>query len=174
MERYLWEILAFLFLLSGSVYTRFRITSNRAEEERAKLLASSALKRLADQAAYAKYEGSDDPYVSMTQLRDDVLRDEFSATRRKKLWERVKRKVENNSNVRPMVRESRAGDVGRVWEWVGAVGAIEDSGRRDSGRLSLGSKESPSMSEIGASSSERANRRPKGPVKWEDEGRPIY
>lgn len=61
----------------------------------------------------------------MAQLRDDVLRDEFSASRRKALWEKVQKKVEANSNVRPMVREGRTGDVGRVWEWVGAVGAIE-------------------------------------------------
>lgn len=66
-------------------------------------------------------------YMSMAQLRDDVLRDEFSATRRKKLWERVQKKVEGNSNVRPMVREGRTGDVGRVWEWIGAVGAIEST-----------------------------------------------
>ena len=79
----------------------------------------------------------------MAQLRDDVLRDEFSAARRKKLWEKVQKKVESNSNVRPMVREGRTGDVGRVWEWIGAVGAIDNtpySDRRKSGgfRDSLG------------------------------------
>jgi hypothetical protein len=64
----------------------------------------------------------------MAQLRDDVLRDEFSAPRRARLWEKVQKKVEANSNVRPMVRESATGDVGRVWEWVGAVGAaVENS-----------------------------------------------
>jgi hypothetical protein len=79
----------------------------------------------------------------MAQLRDDVLRDEFSASRRTKLWEKVQKKVESNSNVRPMVREGRTGDVGRVWEWIGAVGAIEGtpySEKRKSGgfRDSLG------------------------------------
>jgi len=82
----------------------------------------------------------------MAQLRDDVLRDEFSASRRKKLWEKVQKKVEANSNVRPMVREGRTGDVGRVWEWIGAPAAIENSpyadkvDRRKSGgfRSSLG------------------------------------
>ena len=115
----------------------------------------------------------------MAQLRDDVLRDEFSATRRKKLWDRVKKKVENNSNVRPMVRESKTGDVSRVWEWVGAVAAIEDGGRRESGRressrLSLGLKESPSMSELRDPGAESVPGRPRDTVKWEDEGRPIY
>ena len=85
-------------------------------------------------------------YISVAQLRDDVLRDEFSATRRKALWERVQKKVERNANVRPMVREGRSGDVGRVWEWVGAVGMLEGTpgsagNRRRSGgrpRVSFG------------------------------------
>lgn len=75
-------------------------------------------------------------YISMAQLRDDVLRDEFSSSRRAKLWQKVQKKVESNSNVRPMVREGRTGDVGRVWEWIGAVGAIDNtpySDRRKSG-----------------------------------------
>ena len=63
----------------------------------------------------------------MGQLRDDILRNEFSASRRQKLWEKVQKKVEQNSNVRPMVRESRTGEVSRVWEWIGALGATESS-----------------------------------------------
>jgi hypothetical protein len=82
----------------------------------------------------------------MAQLRDDVLRDEFSASRRTKLWEKVQKKVETNSNVRSSVRADSNGDVGRVWQWIGAVGAIENSpyadrvDRRKSGgfRSSLG------------------------------------
>ncbi|KAI9704554.1 MAG: inner nuclear membrane protein enriched at telomere/subtelomere region [Bogoriella megaspora] len=178
LVRHLYEIITFLFIISGSLYTRWRIVSNRRDEERAKLLASSALGRLADQAAWARTGDGDEAYISMAQLRDDVLRDEFSATRRRKLWDRVTKKVENNSNVRPMVRESRTGDVSRVWEWVGAVGALEDSGRRESGRrdssrLSLGLRESPSMSEI-KDEAVASDGKIKGFVKWEDGGRPIY
>ena len=74
----------------------------------------------------------------MGQLRDDILRDEFSAKRRQKLWQRVQKKVEQNSNVRPSVRETRTGDVSRVWEWVGAVGAIEGGGvKKEQGREML-------------------------------------
>lgn len=83
----------------------------------------------------------------MGHLRDDVLRDEFSASRRTKIWERVQGKVEGNMNVRPAVREGRHGDVSRVWEWTGAVVPIEDGGygsgsgtggRRITGRYSMG------------------------------------
>ncbi|KAK1088347.1 inner nuclear membrane protein enriched at telomere/subtelomere region [Friedmanniomyces endolithicus] len=106
-----------------------------------------ALERLSQQAALHAWdpEAYAENYVSVAQLRDDVLRDEFSAGRRKALWEKVQRKVEGNSNVRPMVREGRSGDVGRVWEWVGAVGLIEGASapstvdRRKSGnRVSFG------------------------------------
>lgn len=114
---------------------------------RAKQLAGLALRKLNEQASLHAQDPAawGESYISMAQLRDDVLRDEFSAARRKKLWEKVQKKVEANSNVRPMVREGRTGDVGRVWEWIGAVGAIESpyaADRRKSGggfRDSLGS-----------------------------------
>lgn len=105
----------------------------------------------------------------MGHLRDDVLREEFSATRRGKLWEKVQKKVEGNSNVRPMVREGRHGDVSRVWEWVGAVRAIEDGGsgnRRDSSRLSLGPIVGSSPVTEGQSEISEVRN-------WE-ESRPIY
>lgn len=84
-------------------------------------------------------------YISVAHLRDDVLRDEFRSDKRNKLWEKVQKKVEGNANVRPMVREARSGDVARVWEWVGAVGLLENSPgedgggarRRKSGRVSF-------------------------------------
>jgi hypothetical protein len=133
---------------TSALYTRRRITGSRDTETQAKQLAGLALQKLNEQASLHAQDPDiwQDSYISMAQLRDDVLRDEFSASRRKKLWEKVQKKVEANSNVRPMVRESRAGDVGRVWEWIGAVGAIGDSpyvdkvDRRKSGgfRSSLG------------------------------------
>lgn len=109
------------------MYGRHRITDSRDTESKAKQLAGLALHKLNEQASLHAQDPSvwGESYISMAQLRDDVLRDEFSASRRKKLWEKVQRKVEANSNVRPMVREGRTGDVGRVWEWIGAVGALE-------------------------------------------------
>lgn len=170
-----------MFIASGG-YTRYTITYNRETESRAKQLASYALDRLSTQAALHARDPSTYPenFISMTHLRDDVLRDEFSAKRRLKLWDKVQKKVEGNSNIRPMVREGRHGDRSRVWEWVGAVGLIEDgpsSARRDTGsRFSLGGLTSSPASAI---MSPQAN----GPIaggekemvqrKWE-EGRPIY
>lgn len=163
-------------------------------ETRAKQLAGFALDSLATQAAWANYYG-DEPgedggtverYIGSAQLRDDVLREEFSASRRKKLWERVQKKVEENANVRSAVREGRSGEVGRVWEWIGAVGALdfgdEDGragsrpvsragvGRRKSERFSLGAARYAESSPLSGST---PLARPTGLQPWE-EGRPIY
>jgi hypothetical protein len=100
-------------------------------------------------------------------MRDDVLRDEFSAKRREAIWKRVKDVVEMNANIRPSVREGRAGEISRVWEWIGSVGNLEDvwsGGRRESGRYSMG----PIGTQDG-----RLSPKPEEPRKW-DEGRPIY
>ncbi|KAK5115768.1 hypothetical protein LTR62_000857 [Meristemomyces frigidus] len=174
LRRYFWHVVAFLLLASGATYGRYRITSGRETEERAKMLASRALEMLRQQAALHAYdpEGYGEDYMAVAQLRDDVLRDEFSAGRRKVLWEAVQRKVEANSNVRPMVREGRAGDVGRVWEWVGAVGMIEgvtpgSGDRRKSGnRVSFGGVTSERLIED-------RNDLDSSTGKWE-EGRQYY
>lgn len=137
-------------------------------EARAKQLASDAFDRLANQAALSIQEPSayPDKGISMAQLRDDVLRDEFSASRRKKLWERVQKKVEFNSNIRAAVRTTASGDVARMWEWIGPTKLLENNGsssKRESGRFSFGGESSPPSALKGV---------PEG-QKW-DEGRPIY
>ena len=137
-------------------------------EVRAKRLASDAFDRLANQAALSMQEPGVYPEkgISMAQLRDDVLRNEFSSSRRQKLWERVQKKVEFNSNIRAAVRTTNSGDVARMWEWIGPVKQLEDgrsSGKRESGRFSFGVGSSPSS----------ASRQMQEVQKW-DESRPIY
>lgn len=110
----------------------------------------------------------------MGQLRDDILRNEFSASKRQKLWAKVQGKVENNSNVRPMVREGKTGEVSRVWEWIGAVGAIEESSsRRQSGRLEDYYRMDDS-SPVAPSNAGRGSEMVKKEGRRWDEGRPIY
>nr|POE51160.1 inner nuclear membrane protein src1 [Quercus suber] len=158
----------------GNLYT---ITSGRETEARAKQLAGLALQKLSDQASLHATEPElyHENFIAMAQLRDDVLRDEFSATRRKKLWEKVQRKVEGNANVRPMVREARTGDYGRVWEWVGAIGMLESPGgsghRRKSGRVSFGGER---LIEARDEESRRPEMLEKGAVKKWEEGRGQY
>jgi hypothetical protein len=129
------------------------------------------LDRLATQATLHVQDKEDYPesWISIGQLRDDVLREEHSLRKREALWNKVKKVVEMNANVRSSQRESRSGEISRVWEWIGAVGGIESGERRrKSGRVSWGvydDKSSPVSGNDG------------GPEmvqnKWQ-EPRPIY
>ena len=161
-------------ILATAAYTRITIRSTRTSEEKAKHLASFALDRLATRAAQHLQSPSRFPeaYISMAQLRDDVLRNEFSARTRQKLWTKVQGKVEGNSNVRSMVREGRTGEVSRVWEWIGAVGTM------DEGTPEIASSPGgPGIESSPLGRLEGGGRRSSGSVeqarKW-DEGRPIY
>lgn len=117
------------------------MTVRKSTSTRAKTLAGSALEKLALQASLHAEDpvAYPEPWISMVALRDDVLREEFNAKERGRLWEVVKGLVEGNANVRSMVREGRTGEVSRVWEWIGAVQRIESpEAKRESKRFSLG------------------------------------
>lgn len=168
LERHLLQIIVIILVAATGSYGKYAITNSRAMEARAKQLASDVFDRLANHAALSIQEPGayPDKGISMAQLRDDVLRHEFSSSRRQKLWERVQKKVEFNSNIRAAVRTSTSGDVARMWEWTGPIKLLEDgrsSGKRESGRFSLGLGSSPPT----------ASDEMKEVQKW-DEGRPIY
>jgi hypothetical protein len=157
-----------VLVLTLGLYGKYSFTNSRAMEARAKQLASDVFDRLANHVALSIQEpvAYPDKGMSMTQLRDDVLRSEFSSRRRQKLWERVQKKVEHNSNVRAAVRTTTSGDVGRMWEWTGPIKLLEDGGRsskRESGRFSLGMGSSPLA----------AGKDMQEVQRW-DEGRSVY
>ena len=138
-------------------------------------LVATTLDRLATQAALYSRGDAPESWISVGQLRDDILRDEFSDRRRDSLWKRVGAIVERNANVRASVREGRGGDVSRVWEWIGSVGMLDESwsGARSNGghrRVSFGGQVDEET--VGGRASPRG-----GEVveqrKW-NEGRPIY
>lgn len=139
-----------------------------------------ALDRLATQAALYNRGDALESWISVGQLRDDVLREEFSAKRREGLWRRVEEVVEMNANVRASERELRAGDVSRVWEWIGNLGLMDDvwaeGGRRSGVRFSLGERRRDSFQPNGRASMGLGNEGRNEVVEkrqW-DEGRPIY
>ena len=180
--------MAFLFLLTA--YTRNRIRQARKDTARIPSLVAITLDRLATQAALHTRGDAPESYISVGQLRDDVLRDEFSDKRREAIWARVRMVVERNANVRASSRELRGGDVSRVWEWIGSIGLLDDpgfSGRKSGGkngekRVSWGGVieegdggggyglESPAGVSGGANGGRGAMVEQR---KW-DEGRPIY
>lgn len=169
-------------LLFLSLYTRYRIMSWRAARARIPGLVATTLDRLATQAALHARGDAAEEWISVGQLRDDVLRDEFDLKRREDVWKLVKAVVEMNANIRASVREGRGGEVSRVWEWIGSVGVLGDeawsnhqkAGRRATFdyRVSFGGDTGSSLvtkvnDSVGSRSSDEA------PRKW-DEGRPIY
>jgi hypothetical protein len=170
LERNLWPVtLIFLVLISGS-YGRYSFTTSRAMEARAKQLAGEVFDRLANHAALNHQEPGSypDQGISMAQLRDDVLRNEFSTRRRQQLWTRVQKKVEHNANVRAAVRENHSGDVARMWEWVGPVQMLEDA--RSSSRRESGQYRYPAVENTPLNRASRENLQ----VSKYDEGHPIY
>jgi len=166
--------------LIASLLTLFlvlqRYKSGKAIQREAKIYASEVFASLADYAAAVAQENvsARDGFVSVTQLRDDVLRNEFSSSKRKALWVQVEKLVEENSNVRTRIGSLDSGDVGRGWKWIGSVRQLEEDGgsrsRRGSGRYSFPSRlelDSSPMTEIDVA-------QPVSFKRWNDAERPKF
>lgn len=59
-------------------------------------------------------------FLSSLHLRDLILQDENSFPVRRRLWDKVEKIVEGNTNVRVSIEELEGGDEGRVWRWIGS------------------------------------------------------
>ncbi|KAL2757414.1 hypothetical protein ACRALDRAFT_2039851 [Sodiomyces alcalophilus JCM 7366] len=155
LERYRFPAGLLVVLAALYLYARSRYRSYKAEMAQVPGLVDLVLSRLAAQKELGEEE-IDDPWLFLPNLRDDVLRS------------RVRAVVEQNSNVRTSQRESRNGEVGRAWEWIGPIGG-EAARRRRSGRLSFGTEvkteDSPEMA--------RKTDKAAGHSRWE-ESRPVY
>ncbi|KAJ5899223.1 hypothetical protein N7495_003967 [Penicillium taxi] len=177
-------LLLLVLSISAILYARARVRARRSDIARIPELVATTLDRLATQAALHARGGAIEPYISIGQLRDDVLRSELHGKRREELWRRVSRIVEGNANVRAAVREGRSGDVARSWEWIGGIGSVssvgsagasgDKSGEVGSSRLSLSSPLSHDHNNhhSPADKNETATS-PRQTRRW-DEGRPIY
>ncbi|KAH8905396.1 hypothetical protein BR93DRAFT_787449 [Coniochaeta sp. PMI_546] len=156
----------------SAIYGRNRYRSHKKTAAQIPGLVDLVLERLAAQKELAFEDGSDDAFLFLPNLRDDVLRSRHSLAERERVWAKVKAVVEQNSNVRTGQREGRNGEVGRAWEWIGpSSGAITDGGssrRRKSGRVSWG----PDVKENDGES--EGKELVKGVHKSWEEGRPIY
>jgi len=102
----------------GLIWAYYKAISFRNANSLAAPLSRSILRRL---AAHRR-EFPDNPYLSVTHLRDELL-ESLPARERSAVWNRVKTLVEGNSNVRAGGGEVR-GDYHRTWEWVGDLGAF--------------------------------------------------
>lgn len=163
-------------ILSSAFYGYKRVQDFRVAKTQTPSLVAMTLDRLATQAALNEDGRAGEAFISVGQLRDDVLRNVFSRAERERVWERVKKVVEGNSNVRAATREGgKTGEWSRVWEWIGPV----NFGPGLEGRRSGGYIESPYSNENSMVKSENGTPQTNGEVggrqmrKW-DEGRAIY
>ncbi|KKY25356.1 putative sister chromatid separation protein [Phaeomoniella chlamydospora] len=111
---------------------------------------------------------TEEGWISIGQLRDDVLREVLRATDRERVWKHVRGVVEGNANVRAGTRESASGEWVRVWEWIGPTGRRFVRGgqiRKDSGLLE--GSEADAVAGESMATDGAADR------NW-NEGRPIY
>ena len=159
-----------MLLCLAAIYGQRTISKSRSTSTRAKRLAGLALDKLAAQASLHAQDpvGYPEPLISMVALRDDVLRDEFRAQERNRIWTAVQKLVEGNANVRTMVREGRTGDVSRMWEWIGAVYRIEAGSARQSSAVGKITTPGRLDDSIASGSGTEIEKR-----KWE-ESRPYY
>lgn len=107
-------------LLLAATWLRHRLRSGRIQQGQTKELVASALTRLEQAKRHASQAKTEDGFLSISQLRDDILRHESSDASKKKMWLAVSKVVEANANVR--TRQAKVkGEWSRVWEWVGAL-----------------------------------------------------
>jgi len=121
----LW-VATFCLLLLTVQWLRHRLQSNRIRRGQTKELVAATLSRLEEVKRHSiKGKNNQDGFLSITQLRDDILRKESLESRKKKIWTLVAKVVESNTNVRTRQAKVR-GEWSRVWEWIGALDAKKE------------------------------------------------
>ncbi|KAJ2160614.1 hypothetical protein GGF46_002107 [Coemansia sp. RSA 552] len=142
-------LLAVVGMAVAAFVAHRRLTAHRAEVQAADALVASALARLKRQARrhYVDPALSPSPAIPSLQLRDLLLLSSSSAAStpgamspvrgptpqpayydpraRTSVWERVRRVVERNANVRCRTTAVR-GEPMRVWEWIGPLDEDDD------------------------------------------------
>ncbi|KIS71773.1 uncharacterized protein UMAG_00208 [Mycosarcoma maydis] len=107
----------------GFFYLRYRLAAARRENVKVSLLVQTALEKLQEQ----EYLHGRDPvlhpddFIPLSHLRDDILREEHHSAARSRLWKKVAKVVEENSNVRTRQAQKK-GEWLRVWQWIGMDG----------------------------------------------------
>lgn len=103
---------------------RARRAKNLVESKRVAELVQIALDTLRNQelAHHTDPITAPQPYLSSIQLRDLIMQDEHSVSSRRRVWDKVERVVEGNTNVRVNLEDLDEGDEMRVWRWVGSAG----------------------------------------------------
>ncbi|KAI7951355.1 hypothetical protein MJO28_007039 [Puccinia striiformis f. sp. tritici] len=117
------SILISIFLVFLAwVYGSLKIKKYRQEKIKVRELVDLALIKLRDESWIHHTNPSlspNPPRLASAQLRDLILSYDHDPLNRQKLWKKVEKIVEGNSNVRTKVDEVR-GQSCKVWEWIGS------------------------------------------------------
>ena len=114
---------ASILLFVAAYWTKGKFASRQIEIRRVGDLVQVALEMLRNQEMAHHTDPVTAPraYLSSLHLRDLILQDEHSIPARRRLWDKVQKVVEGNTNVRASMEELEGGDEGRVWRWVGGT-----------------------------------------------------
>ena len=114
-------------LSSLAYYIRLRLISRSNAQAQVPSLVQLTFDRLATQAALKEQGRVAESFLSIGQLRDDILRNVLVRGERERVWKEVKQYVEGNANVRVATREEgRTGEWSRVWEWIGPTSFVSN------------------------------------------------
>lgn len=113
---------AAVLLTISAYWTKGKLATRQIESRRVGGLVQVVLDTLRNQelAHHADPVTTPHSYLSSLHLRDSILQDEHSFPVRRRLWDKVEKIVEGNTNVRASIEELEGGDEGRVWRWVGS------------------------------------------------------
>ncbi|RKP26702.1 Man1-Src1p-C-terminal domain-containing protein [Syncephalis pseudoplumigaleata] len=131
---YMMEIAGMLLAITGYWYIRTWFQNKSHDSALATAMVEQVLDSLCQQDYLHRTDPAQHPHaaVSIAHLRDLLLRDIHDLARRQRIWARVQRIVERNSNVRTSVQELR-GEQTRTWTWVGTV--IPPATTKSNGKL---------------------------------------
>jgi hypothetical protein len=115
-------LLGSLLLLLTVQWLRHRLQKNQSKKGQSKKLVAATLSRLEEvkRQSLQRKSSKEEGYLSISQLRDDILRNETLESKKKALWTIVTKVVEANTNVRTRQAKVR-GEWSRVWEWIGSI-----------------------------------------------------
>ena len=110
-------------MVVSAYWTRGKLAARQKESRRVGDLVQVALDTLRNQELAHHTDPVSVPhaYLSSLHLRDLILQDELSIPVRRRVWDKVEKIVEGNTNVRANVEELEGGDEGRVWRWIGSA-----------------------------------------------------
>ncbi|TFK76484.1 hypothetical protein BDN72DRAFT_785421 [Pluteus cervinus] len=116
-------VIGIITVILSIFVARARRAQKQVEARRVAELVQIALDALRNQelAHHTDPITAPHPYLSSLQLRDLILQEEHSVSKRQRLWNAVERVVEGNANVRANMEETLSGDELRVWRWVGSA-----------------------------------------------------